>query len=93
MRMNFMQEARREPVSKKYVLKMQDSIMCSFVFLEPWCILYYLAVEVHKRANNMPMMLEQNLENRTEPTNETGHGKISDSQSVWSRDKQQAKQV
>jgi hypothetical protein len=39
------------------------------------------------------MMLKQNLEKRIEPTNETGHVEFSDSQSVWSRDKQQAKQA
>ena len=41
----------------------------------------------------IPMMLEQNLQKRTEPTNETGNVQYSDSHSVWSRDKQQAKQV
>ena len=35
----FMQEASRETVSAIHVWKMQDSIIGSFVFLEPWCSL------------------------------------------------------
>ena len=45
------------------------------------------------KLNKNPMMLEQNLQKRIEPTNETGNVEYSDSHSVWSRDKQQAKQV
>ena len=76
MRMCVVQEARRESVSVSYVWKMQDSILGPFVFLEPWCVIYYLAV----------VMLEQNLEKRIESTNEAGHEEFSDSQSVWSHD-------
>ena len=36
MRMCFMQESRREYASVSYVGKMQDSIIGSFVFLEPF---------------------------------------------------------
>ena len=71
-----MQEARRESVSVSYVWKMQESIIGSFVFLEPWCVIYYLAV----------VILEQNLEKRIESTNERGHVEFSDSQSVWCPD-------
>ena len=38
-------------------------------------------------------MLEQTLQKRTEPTNETGNVEYSDAHSVWRRDKRQAKQV
>ena len=38
-------------------------------------------------------MLELNLERRIGPTNETGHVEFTASQSVWSRNKQQAKQA
>ena len=52
--------------------KMQDSIIGSFVFLEFGCVIYYLAVEVPKRPKQIPMVLEQNLEKRIEPADETG---------------------
>ena len=48
--------------------------------------------ETVPERKQIPMMLEQNLQKRTEPTNETGNVEYSDSHSVWSRDKQQAKQ-
>ena len=76
--------------------RIQDSIIGSIVFLEPWCVINYLAVEVAKSLQNapkIPMMLEQNLEKRIEPTNETSHVKFCDSHSIWGRGKQQAKQA
>ena len=90
MRMCFMQEARR------------DSVPCSYVWkvprLDHWVtrgsralvFVYYSAVEVPEQFS---MMLKQNLEKNIEPTNETGHVEFYDSQSVWSRNKQQTKQV
>ena len=49
--------------------------------------------ETVPERKQIPMMLEQNLQKRPEPTNETGNVEYFDSHSVWSRDKQQAKQV
>ena len=55
MRMYFMHEARRESVPVSYVKKKkQDSIIGSLLFLEPWCVTYYLAVEVPKPFSNAP---------------------------------------
>ena len=48
--------------------------------------------ETVPKRNKKPLMLEQNLQKRIEPTNETANAEYSDSHSVWSRDKSQAKQ-
>ena len=46
-----------------------------------------------KRSQTIPNDAETGFRQRIEPTNETGHVEFADSQSVWSREKQQAKQV
>ena len=49
--------------------------------------------ETVPKRKSIPMMLEQNLQKRIAPTNETGKVEYSASHCVWSRDKHQAKQV
>ena len=94
--MYFMQEAHRNlfmPITFRII---QDSIIRSFVFLEPWCVIYHLAMEVPEPLPNSPKTRNYagaQFTERIEPTNETGHVQCSDFQNVWSCVKQQTKQV
>jgi len=50
-------------------------------------------VEVPKRSQTTPNDAGIEFRKSIEPTNETSQVEFSDSQSVWSRDRQQAKQA
>ena len=97
MRMCFMQEARRESVSASYVWK--NARFDHWVIRVSRALVRYLFLagessqNAPKRPQQLPRMLEQMLEQRTAPTNETGHVEFSNSQGIWSRDKQQTKQA
>ena len=88
-----MQEARQESVSVSCVWI--NARFDHWVIRVSRALVRYLLLGggSSKTPQQIPMMLEQNLEKRTEPTNETGHVEFSDSQSVWSRNKQQANQA
>ena len=87
-----MQEARREAASASYVWKNEKS---HWVIRVSRTLVRYLLLGggSSQIAPKLPIMLEQNLQKRIEPTNETGKVEYSDSQSIWSSDKQQAKQA
>ena len=74
---------------------MQHSIIESSVSraLVRYLLLGGESSETVPERKQIPMMLEQNLQKRNEPTNETGNIEYSDSHSVWSRNKQQVKRV
>ena len=66
------------------------------MFLEPWYVIYYLAVEVPKPLPN-PKKQNDGAGTEFTKTNRankwTSNVEYSDSRNVWSRVKQQAKQA
>ena len=97
MRMYFMQEARRDSVSVSYAWK--NPRFDHWVTRVSRALVRFLLLgggssqTVPKRSERAPSGAETEFRKRIEPTNETGHVEFSESQSVWSRAKQQTRKV
>ena len=87
-----MHEARQESVSVSYIGK--NAKRDHWLIRVSRALVYYLSLD-----GGSSQMLKQNNDAGTRfrkwigPTNETGHVEISDSQRIWSRDKQQTEYV
>ena len=94
--MCFMQEERWESVSVNYAKK--DARFHHWVIRISRALVRYLLLgggssETFPERKQNPMMLGQNLQKRTESTNEIGNVEYADSHNVLSRNKQQVKRV